>query len=741
MQERPRGQLARAGNAIGQVIGSGAGRPPPYPSDESLIKRFIDGADCGGSNLRTTRTYASLLRMCSAWLRQQGKSGLQDRLFSDELTSDVLKFQKDIKRTDVVTVLEHLRAVESSTYGVVTIPQFHVIPDLDAWLVNEAFPEGSRYLTELRAFSAWLNTEGKEGLCDPDRLHSDTLMNEALGFASNCSRSNTILVAGLRQLRIYDLTGATAVRDRRNTHQIPEVDRQLYETFKAALSGTAAGKKTYANGRGYAGIVSTRLRQFSAWLQKEGKGPLAQRLHDPVLDVDLDLWTHGKNPSYARSMRSMLKQARALISPSTLPPYPGSGVEPSKSSYSSMLPPTPAGGWPQNSQGEWNPDTPAGSAYSSYSSMLPPTPAGGWPQNSPGEWNPDTPAGSSYCAWPGQPEASSSTFDDLESLDSRQNYSYREFDLTPPQEIGQPGWWQHATPAQSTDSTFGGLSSMSHYGREFDLNTPQEEEEPWDYGTQTPLGHSAMSPERIDVDNLPSPQDVPDPELPPVTATSWLQDGHLRAYTDDLARRLQGQPNAHLLHFADSQTVTMLSSTDPDQQARAQRRLVGDNVPPIVFLPINQPNFHWSLLVVDRRNKDAVAAYYYDSMAQTQQQQRYLADMAAYHLGLDYEETREMPTAVQPDGYSCGDHVLTGIEMLAHRVIDGTFDDAGGRDLRDIEPNRGLIRNRLAQAAQAPAESSVRSVPERPSNTRKRKASGGSSSNSTIGDRGSAAIR
>ncbi|WP_184387599.1 Ulp1 family isopeptidase [Xanthomonas arboricola] len=412
----------------------------------------------------------------------------------------------------------------------------------------------------------------------------------------------------------------------------------------------------------------------------------------------------------------------------------------------------------------WHPDTPAGSSYSSYSSyssLFPPTPSGGWPQNASGEWNPDTPAGSSSRAWAAQPEASSSTFDDLESLDSRQNYGHREFDLNTPQEIEQPRWWQHATPVQSTDSTFGGLSSMSHYGREFDLNTPQEieqpgwwqhatpahstdstfgglssmshygrefeldtpqeEEGPWDSGTQTPIGPSAMSPERIDVDNLPSPQDVPDHELPPVTATSWLQDGHIRAYTDDLARRLRGQPNAHLLHFADAQVVTMLSSTDPAQQARARRLLVGDDVPPIVFLPINQPNFHWSLLVVDRRNKDAAAAYYYDSMAQTQPQQRYLADMAAYHLGLDYEQTHEMPTAIQPDGYSCGDHVLTGIETLAHRVIDGTFDYAGGRDLRDIEPDRGLIRDRLAQAEQAPAESSVRQAPERPIEQKKKK--------------------
>ncbi|MCL1553770.1 Ulp1 family isopeptidase [Xanthomonas nasturtii] len=444
--------------------------------------------------------------------------------------------------------------------------------------------------------------------------------------------------------------------------------------------------------------------------------------------------------------------------------HPDTPAGSSYSSYSSLLPPTPYGGWPQNASGEWHPDTPADSSYSSYSSyssLLPPTPYGGWPQNASGEWHPDTPAGSSYPAWPAQPEASSSTFDDLESLDNRQNYYYREFDINTPQEIEQPGgWrhdtpaqstpstfdglssmshygrefdlntpqeieqpggWQHATPAQSTDSTFDGLSSMSHYGREFDLNTPHEEEEPWDYGTQTPVGHSAMSPERIDVDNLPSPQDVPDSELPPVTATSWLQDGHLRAYTDDLARRLQGQPNAHLLHFADSQVVTMLSSTDPDQQARARRLLVGDEAPPIVFLPINQPNFHWSLLVVDRRDKGAVAAYYYDSMAQTQPQQRYLADMAAYHLGLDHEQTQEMPTAIQPDGYSCGDHVLTGMETLAHRVIDGTFDSADGRNLSEIEPDCRMIRDRLVQADQAPAESSVRQVSERSNEQKKKK--------------------
>ncbi|PPU92865.1 hypothetical protein XpopCFBP1817_11690 [Xanthomonas populi] len=353
------------------------------------------------------------------------------------------------------------------------------------------------------------------------------------------------------------------------------------------------------------------------------------------------------------------------------------------------------------------------------------------------------------------PQSPASVFSGLSSM----SHYGREFDLYTPQEIEQPFHQQEENlplqsffsgvsadlrrmgyqpepdtpqyPPQSPASVFSGLSSMSHYGREFDLYTPQEIEQPWstygDYGTQTPRGHSpppAMSPERIDVDNLPSPQDVADPELPQVTATSWLLDGHLHAYTQDLARRLRGEPNAHLLHFADSQVVTMLNSEDEAQRDVALRRLVGDAdnpAPPIVFMPINRDDVHWSLLVVDRRDNHSPAAYHYDSMGAPHPNQHWHAQMAAWRLGLDASQVNKMPTAIQPDGYSCGDHVLTGIDVLAHRVVDGSFDDASCRDLSDIEPDRGLIRDLLAQAKQAPAESSARQVPERPVEQKKKK--------------------
>ncbi|GKS98308.1 hypothetical protein AVKW3434_02990 [Acidovorax sp. SUPP3434] len=473
-----RGVLAQVGGAIRRATGSGS--RAPYPADKEMIELFVSGAEIGGSNFRSARTYAALLIRFSAWLRQHGKSGLRDRLFDEELTREVLQFQQKIKHTDVAAALEHLRAAESNRHGVVRIPGYHVIPDTDEWLISKAFPDTHRYRSELRAFSEWLHEEGREGLCDADRLHSETLMNEAQAYASTHMESPN-LVAALKQLRIFDLTGMTAIRDKRDNRGIPEADRLLSEEFKNALLA-AGGGRTYANGQTYADSVSARVRQFSAWLQEKGKGSLASRLHDPAVDVDLDLWTHGKNPAYGRTMRSMLKQVRATFPPNAPLPFLGAGTEPSDSSYSSMFPATPPGGWPEASQGSWNPDTPAASSYSSmfpptppggwpeapqsswnpdtpgassYSSMFPPTPSGGWPQASQGDWNPDTPVGEvTGPTWSVQSEASSSTFGDLESLGSWPRNHGREFDWgTPQQEVTGPR--RNADVAHTAIPTFG----------------------------------------------------------------------------------------------------------------------------------------------------------------------------------------------------------------------------------------------------------------------------------------------
>ena len=75
-----------------------------------------------------------------------------------------------------------------------------------------------------------------------------------------------------------------------------------------------------------------------------------------------------------------------------------------------------------------------------------------------------------------------------------------------------------------------------------------------------------------------------------------------------------------------------------------------------------------------------------------------VASKVADALGV--REPMEMPMAQQPDTYSCGDHVLTGIEELAHRVVSGeTFQD-GGMALSMIQPNRDHIVNVLTHVEQ-----------------------------------------
>ena len=127
---------------------------------------------------------------------------------------------------------------------------------------------------------------------------------------------------------------------------------------------------------------------------------------------------------------------------------------------------------------------------------------------------------------------------------------------------------------------------------------------------------------------------------------------------------------------------------------------------PVIFLPVNDPNSHWSLLVIDQRNGDA---FHYDSLVRPQDaaqavntNQYRLARAAAQAMDV-YTPVRGMPIAQQRDGHSCGDHVLQAMDILAHSVIDGTFGQSRTMDLRSIETDRGLIADTIANGSAARA--------------------------------------
>ncbi|WP_192884883.1 Ulp1 family isopeptidase [Paracidovorax avenae] len=266
-----------------------------------------------------------------------------------------------------------------------------------------------------------------------------------------------------------------------------------------------------------------------------------------------------------------------------------------------------------------------------------------------------------------------------------------------------------ATPQypQSPASTFGDLSSLNegaYSAREFDLNTPAEVTQPWQgdaHDDVTP----ATSPERIDVDALPSPQEPSTPAARPSgpSETEWLGDEHLIAYMGAIADRLQGQPRAELLNFADPLLVAQLIRGNSEQRHNAMHQIMARGGP-VIFLPVNDPNAHWSLLVIDQRNGDA---FHYDSLVRPQNaaqavdtNQYRLARAAAQAMGV-YTPVRGTPIALQRDGHSCGDHVLQAMDVLAHSVINGTFGQPHTMDLSGIETDRGLIADTIANASSA----------------------------------------
>ncbi|CAM3676555.1 Ulp1 family isopeptidase [Paracidovorax anthurii] len=280
-------------------------------------------------------------------------------------------------------------------------------------------------------------------------------------------------------------------------------------------------------------------------------------------------------------------------------------------------------------------------------------------------------------------------------------------------------------------SFFSGVSEeWRRMGYEAAPDSPgQEVTQPWHAdrhgGLQMPAERPATpaaNPAWITVDDLPSPQGA-GPRLGKVTSNSWLGGEHLLAYTEALARQWKGQPHAERLNVADPLQVAQLISGTGKQKNDVLRHLLkGQDT--IVFLPINDPQAHWSLLVIDRRTNEAL---HYDSswppqgardVVHTRQYQ--LAQSAAMAMGI-HTPVRGMPIAQQRDRHSCGDHVLTGIGTLAQRVIDGTFHHAGGTDLSAIAPDRGHIAGVLASAEDSHAGSRVRPAPEPPIDREKKK--------------------
>ena len=291
---RRRSLLARAGGALGRMLGAGTSRqqapqaapparrrrsryeagdpaarwiagtamhaeettlpppdfrnhPDPHDNDEALIERARQGLAASEGNDATKQFYLKALTRFSAWLMQIGKDDMQSRLFSEELISDARKFVQLGGPSDTVAAVGHLREIESSTHGVTEIPTRPVTrdwdaPEADRRLIEQAFntPVSTTgplvktnriYIAALLSFSEWLARSRLPPLSDSNWLRSDDI----LARAGQCVTPGgpLQLVTALNHLRTYDLTGATNVKRRRQVFDMPLLDQPLIARYEA----------------------------------------------------------------------------------------------------------------------------------------------------------------------------------------------------------------------------------------------------------------------------------------------------------------------------------------------------------------------------------------------------------------------------------------------------------------------------------------------------------------------------
>lgn len=207
----------------------------------------------------------------------------------------------------------------------------------------------------------------------------------------------------------------------------------------------------------------------------------------------------------------------------------------------------------------------------------------------------------------------------------------------------------------------------------------------------------------------PHPSPVPRAQIgPSVTGASsvnhsgrvlgprqWLGDEHIERDYDLLRRELQeSNPDlAARMRFVDPLIAQMLRSGSNEGAERAFGWIRGDKAD-FLFLPVSDASAadgerrgsHWSLLLVDRRDRARPVAYHYDSARGYNDRP---AAMLAAQVGANLQDA---PISQQRNTYDCGVFVVDGTRELVRRLAERYPDPL---NLNDLRINRPALQNRL----------------------------------------------
>ncbi|AJC82381.1 peptidase C48 family domain-containing protein (plasmid) [Rhizobium etli bv. phaseoli str. IE4803] len=201
--------------------------------------------------------------------------------------------------------------------------------------------------------------------------------------------------------------------------------------------------------------------------------------------------------------------------------------------------------------------------------------------------------------------------------------------------------------------------------------------------------------------------------------TEWLGDQHIQTDYELLMQDLQrNDPDlAARTRLIDPLIAHYhLRLGDESTALSAFQRIVNDqngrDTADFLFLPVSDASAsdpdhrgtHWSLLLVDRRNREGPAAYHYDSF---RGQNNEFAAMLAQRLGTRLEPVR---MTQQRNDYDCGVFVVDGTRALVRRLA--RRDRPAVQHLDNLVADREQLQRRLSTAPNSARAGAAAAGPE-----------------------------
>ncbi|MEI9401773.1 Ulp1 family isopeptidase [Mesorhizobium argentiipisi] len=641
-----------------------------YPEDalaiDGLEKKNL--AELAPDSTRSQKTRVSVIasrqRKFSDWLQREDKGSIVSRLNGS--AQQQLSLQADHKAFITATgqtssQLDQLRLYLGAD------PQINrhspypddasIIDDLEKEELRQLGPEVGKQRKVVwntawaqRRFSDWLQREGRGSIASRiNGTAQQKLSLKADQKAFNTAYGKTAL--SLDRLQQHLGGGIQSSRQSNRHNPYPDDARIIDGLAKEEL--IKLGPKPTPRQKNVSVTIASAQRKFSDWLQREGRGSIASRLNGTAqqkqsLKADHKDFTSAEGRvtlslNRLRQYQEVVEANRALDVASGEQAH--WGVQPGGSS-STWSPYVPS----DFDANEWLPEGPSGRAglqeTSSGSSWAPRVPS----DFDANEWLPEGPSGHAGL-----------------------------------QDVSSDSSWAPRVPS------------------DFDASE-------WLPGD--PAGHAELQDDAYYRPKLPVPPPVAhiqalDPRASSHTneevlgAKQWLSDDHILSDYDLLAQELPGShPDlAARTRFVDP-LIALHSLRGGLDFQRALGNILyrnGDDTADFLFLPVsnasttdpNRLGTHWSLLLVDRRDRQRPVAYHYDSLHGYNNEP---ASMLAARLGARLEPAR---ISQQQNDFDCGVFVVDATRALVGQLAQERRPVQQSRHLDHLVADRQALQNRL----------------------------------------------